>query len=253
MKGSKYIQSATNSIFKDVEKVLSKDRIVYFSGTPCQIFALKSFLKQDYSKLITQEIICHGVPSPYVWQKYIDYLERKNSSRISNFCFRDKTNGWSSYSISCEFDSGQKILEPAKNNEYFISYMMGMHNRYCCSNCKYKNLSKNADITLGDFWGIDKICNDFADNTGVSLVIINTQKGNQLFNHIIDHIIYKEFDHFHAVQYNPSLIKSTDNHVLRETFLREAQALDFPSLFNKFCSRKIHSRLRRKIAKLFRR
>ena len=185
---SKYVQSNISGIFEEVKKDLMCGIHVLFSGTPCQIAGLKAFLKQPYLNLITVDFICHGVPSPKVLSKYLKSLEKSYNSSCEELNFRDKTNGWANYNFKVKFKNGKVFSESFTENAYMKAFLKDLTIRPCCSNCNFKNGKNYSDITLGDYWGINAVHPDFSDNKGVSAVIINTTKGQELFNEIREEI-----------------------------------------------------------------
>ncbi len=176
LRGSKYVQSDLSDTFKAVEQELKSGRIVAFSGTGCQVAGLKSFLRKDYENLYTFDIVCHGVPSPKVFGDYISYINKKYG-KISGFNFRDKTLlGWDMH-IESFMVKGKKRISRMYAQLFTTDYI----SRESCYNCKYTNISRPGDFTLADFWGVDKAFKGFNDNKGVSLLLVNSEKGNDLF------------------------------------------------------------------------
>ncbi len=180
-KGSKYVQSDLEDTFLRVKQDLKDGRTVLFSGTGCQTAGLASFLGEKLSeKLILVDIVCHGVPSPYIWRDYLDYLEKKNGAKIVEVDFRDKEKyGWSSHRESFVFEGkGKKIL-----TDYTYLFYKHIMLRHSCGVCPFTNTRRTGDITIADFWGWQKTDKNFnADNKGISLSLINTEKGKTLFD-----------------------------------------------------------------------
>jgi len=177
-KGSKYVQSDLGDVFIQVKNDLKNGYIVLFSGTPCQTAGLKSFIGEKWqNNLFLVDIICHGVPSPYIWQDYLNYLESKEGKKLTSVNFRDKKFGWHSHIESFLFD-----------NTYTYTYTFYTHInlRYSCSVCPYTNLNRPSDLTIGDCWGIEKTsaASLAADEKGYSIVLINTCKGKRLFENV---------------------------------------------------------------------
>ena len=176
LRTSKYVQSSIGECFKQAKEFLMQGRLVYFSGTPCQIAGLKSFLIRDYENLITQDVICHGVPSPLVWQKYLEY--KSKGLKPANVNFRDKSTGWKNYSFSID-DYSTKHLGDAFMKMFLLSKIL----RPSCHKCSFKGDGHLADITLADFWGKNiKLVPQFNDNKGCSLILTRTQKGEEILN-----------------------------------------------------------------------
>ena len=251
LQGSKYIQSDLGDTFSTIKKMLEDNRLVLFTGTPCQIAGLRLFLKKDYQTLYTQDLLCHGVPSPLVWEKYIEMMENEENSKIVSADFRCKDSGWNSYSIKIIFDSGTIKRELAKNNKYFLSYMMGMCHRKSCEKCEFKHVHRVSDITLGDFWGIDDVLKEFNDKKGTSIVMIHSKKGEKLFNNVKNSLVFKKIRFEQGIIKNDSMIRSSKSSPLRNNFLKQISNLGFKKAFNKNCSNSITCKIKRKIAGLF--
>lgn len=180
-KGSKYVQSDLTGIFRQVKEDLRNGNTVLFSGTPCQTAGLNSFVGNKLrNNLILIDIVCHGVPAPYIWRDYLLYLEKKRNNTICNVNFRDKNKfGWTAHRESFKF-AGNKYIDTYTYTYTFYKHIMFRHS---CGICKYTNLQRPSDITIADFWGWEKTePNINADDKGLSLVLCNTEKGQQLFN-----------------------------------------------------------------------
>lgn len=185
-RGSKYVQSNLGDCFQKVVFFLRNNRLVLFSGTPCQCDGLKRYLgekKIDSDKLVICDLICHGVPSPKVWKDYLSIIQSKES--IISYKFREKKYGWHGDNISVTYKRGKKCVNTPKlklfTNFYFGNYIT----RNCCEKCPYTNFNRISDITIGDFWGIEKANPSFDDNKGVSLVLSNTEKGNSIIKKLL--------------------------------------------------------------------
>lgn len=183
-RGSKYVQSNISDIFPLLTGDLKSKKYVLFSGTPCQTAAIHSFVKLkklDDSKLFLVDLICHGAPAPFVWKNYLTYLEQKFHDKIIKTNFRDKQFGWREPLESYIFKSGKSVSAFSYTYLFYKHIML----RLSCGKCPFTNYNRPSDITVGDFWGIEKSNPDFAaDNKGVSLVIVNSQKGRFLFDNI---------------------------------------------------------------------
>ena len=186
-KGSKYVQSDLDGIFRQVKKDLKQGNTVLFSGTPCQTAGLNSYIgKKLRENLVLVDIVCHGVPSPYIWRDYLIYLEKKYKSKIIKVNFRDKSRiGWSGHIESFVFENGSKIELKIYTNLFQQNIML----RPSCGNCHYTNFTRPSDLTIADYWGWEKISSNFnIDNKGCSLLFINTEKGKIFFQFIKDNL-----------------------------------------------------------------
>lgn len=175
LQGSKYVQSNINDIYRRAEEYLKKGKKVLFTGTPCQIEGIKSYLRKEYKDLFTQDIICHGVPSPRVWKKYKDYRMKKDKEIPLSIQFRNKDFGWKIYNMRFKYSKKEY-----KNNQltdlYMRAFLQNISLRDSCYNCKFKKYNRLSDITLADFWGVQNLLPEIDDDKGVSLVIINSDK-----------------------------------------------------------------------------
>ena len=152
LRGSKYVQSKIGTIYEDVRDSLQNGKWVYFTGTPCQVDGLLTYLGKEDSHLICQDIVCHGVPSPKIWKWYLKQI-KLNNARIS---FRDKSTGWESYSFT--INQKKKFTQYASDNLYMRAFVKNLSLRPSCYECQSKGIKRKSDITLGDFWGINKVC-----------------------------------------------------------------------------------------------
>lgn len=175
-KGSKYVQSDLDGIFRQVKEDLKQGNTVLFSGTPCQTAGLNSYIgKKLRENLVLVDIVCHGVPSPYIWRDYLAYVENKYKSKVVKVDFRDKSRiGWSGHIESFVFDNGNKIESKIYTDLFYQHIML----RPSCGYCHYTNFNRPSDFTIADYWGWERINPNFnKDDKGVSLVLINTRKG----------------------------------------------------------------------------
>ena len=213
LKKSKYVQSDTKDIYRKIKEKLDKNIKVMFSGTACQVAGLKSYLQKDYTNLICIDVVCHGVPSPKVFDKYLDSIEKKNNVKITDVNFRSKVNGWNPFSIDIDVNNKKIISEGIYENVYMKAFLQNLILRNSCYDCKFKNFKVQSDITLGDYWGIEQVHSDddkFLDNKGVSIVFINTVKGRKSFNDISSKLYYKKTSIEEACKYNSATTKSVD-------------------------------------------
>ena len=212
-RGSKYVQSRIGNTYQEAEQFLKVGRKVLFSGTPCQIAGLRNYLRKEYDNLLAIDFICHGVPSPMVWRRYLKeevarQCDRKNSVLshpiheedvlVEGISFRDKTMGWKKYSfaltLSTTNGSGDKIqfcsCSPMTKNEYLRGFMSNVYLRPSCYSCAFKCLKSKSDITLGDFWNIRLYNKHLDDNQGLSLMLLNNSRGLCLANAIRSEVAF---------------------------------------------------------------
>jgi coenzyme F420-reducing hydrogenase beta subunit len=179
-RGSKYVQSNVGNTYKQAKLFLDAGRKVLFSGTPCQIAGLKTFLKQEYDNLLTIDVVCHGVPSAEVWEMYLN--EMKDNQNIINVNFRNKAEGWKNYVLSIDRKNDEQQLMAVRENTFMNGFLQNLYLRPSCYACPLKPLKSVSDITIGDYWGVQNILPEFDDNKGVSLVMINTLKGKTIYD-----------------------------------------------------------------------
>ena len=189
MRGSKYIRSNLGDTFCNVKKDLIAGVNVLFSGTSCQVDGLKKFLGKDYDNLICIDIVCHGVPSPMVWEEYLKWQEKRKKSKVKTVDFQNKKDyGWCEHVETLFFENGKK-----KDSKVF-THLFYRHNiiRPSCFECPYKSIMHPGDITIADYWGIEKAAPEFNDNRGVSLVLVNNEFGQKIFGSVKDMVKYKK-------------------------------------------------------------
>lgn len=217
---SKYVQSNTEDSFVRVRDFLKEGKKVLFSGTPCQVAGLKKFLGKDYDNLLTIDIVCHGVPSQQLFDKYIKELSDKCGEKIASFTFRNKkdfdTKKCNQKTVLIKTESGREIVKEVLQCEYLAAFHEAMFYRPSCGECPFANTDRVGDITLADFWGAEKYFSDFDDGRGVSLVIANSGKGMTAFERAQLESI--ETDKEKAVGNNAQLRRPVEFHKNRETF-----------------------------------
>ncbi len=234
LRGSKYLQADTHNIYKDVNKDLSDGKKVLFTGVPCQIDALKLYLQKEYDNLYLVEVICHGTPSPKLWKTYVEYLEEKYNATIESVDFRNKKYGWKKFGLKKKGDNIDQYLD-ISTDPYMVMFLRDYCLRSSCYNCNAKKLESMADITIADFWGIEHVLPQMDDDTGTSLVLIQSNKGEKLFNSIVDEIIYEETNFDDAIKYNPSYYKPVNKPFERDSFFNYLDSMTFKDLQDKYC------------------
>lgn len=190
-RGSKYVQSRMGDNYRRAEAFLKAGRPVLFTGTPCQIAGLRRYLRKDYPQLFTMDFICHGVPSPMVWRRYLQEMQAKYPSlELREVFFRDKVIGWHQFSLTLRYAAAEHPetvfveTHPFVQNPYMLGFLKDIYLRPSCYACAVKSGKSGADITIGDFWGIEKVMPDFDDDRGVSCVLIQTEHGQQAWEQL---------------------------------------------------------------------
>lgn len=219
-RGSKYLQSRIGNNFILAEQFLKKDRFVLFSGTPCQISGLKHYLRKDYDNLLCVDIVCHGVPTPAIWRQYLNEICSRNNSNIKDIKsinFRDKSTGWSNYSFSIKAD-GWEYKEIAFRNPFMKGFLHDIINRPSCTKCPAKPFRSGSDITIGDLWGAESISPNMNDGKGISLVLVNNEKGREY----IKKIKAQDIPLQEAIIKNPAISQSSKASAKRDLFFIES-------------------------------
>lgn len=232
-KGSKYIQSNMENVIKKIQKDLEENRKVLFSGTPCQVAAVTTSIQEKYkNNLYTCDLICHGVPSELIFQEFLKYIETKNNKHIKEFIFRDKRFGWESHYETAIFQDNTEIT-----TQYFRNLFYG-HNilRPSCYKCNYANIHRPADITIADFWGIEKVNPEFLDKNGVSLTIINNKKGKELFEKIKNDLNIINCSIEDCIKYTYTLNQPTPMSEGRDKFWEDYENKEFEYIIDKYAS-----------------
>lgn len=233
LKGSKYVQSDIGESYNEAKRDLKDDRWVLFSGTPCQIAGLRNYLKADYERLICVDVVCHGVPSPLLWERYVYYLEREYGSQIETVNFRCKERGWRDFAFGSKL--GSKSFYQSKDiNPYMQMFLHNYCLRPSCYGCEIKQIMSVADITMGDFWGVEKVCPEMNDKNGVSLIIVWNAKGKWLIDEVEDSVIFKEVDFQQAIRFNTPLYKSVDRPSYRDSFYIDLETRPFDEMIDKY-------------------
>jgi len=236
LRGSKYVQSKIGDTYKQIKGFLSQGQLVLFSGTPCQIGGLKAYLQNDYEKLFCVDIICHGVPSPEVWQKYVAYREKRAKSPTRRISFRRKDEGWKRFSVSFSFENNTEYLQTLDKDLYMQAFLRDICLRPSCHACNFKTLHRQSDITLADFWGIQHILPEMDDDKGTSLLLLNSNSGKKMFECIKNQIVYQEVGIIQAIAYNQPAIKSALQNPKRKTFFKELDQMPFDKLVSRHCT-----------------
>lgn len=254
-RGSKYVQSCIGNTYKQVRDFLKQGRQVLFTGTPCQIAGFKSYLDKDYENLVCIDIVCHGVPSPLVWAKYVDFREKISGSRAERIAFRRKNCGWKLYSVSFSFENDTEYSQKLTEDIFMQGFLRNIYLRPSCYACSFKTLNRQSDLTLADFWGIQNVLPRFDDDKGTSLILINSQKGNAMFSSVVDKVDYEKVDINQAILYNSSAVKSVDYNPKRDMFFQElSSSEDISQLIAKYTKvsfpRKVYMKVRRLLSRI---
>lgn len=244
--GSKYVQARIDNAYREAKRFLAKGRKVLFSATPCQIAGLNKFLRNQKisENLLTVDFICHGVPSPKVWQIYLDEITRGGKC-ISNVEFRNKKEGWKTFSFNLTYNDNNKnlsIFSVFHKNPYMKAFLQDIILRPSCYDCKVKGCSSQSDITIADFWGIEKVFPEMDDDKGTGLIFVNTEKGNKAID--FSQIKYAETTYEQIKPLNPACYRSPEIHQKREVFFSLLQKENIIDLINKYTKQSVKQRLK---------
>jgi coenzyme F420-reducing hydrogenase beta subunit len=220
MRGSKYVQSDIGDVFLQVRKDLSEGKPVLFTGTPCQAAGLQNYLgKTDTSGLILCDILCHGVASPLMWREYLHFLERRKRTALKQHYFRSKIYGWHRMTSKNVFQNGKEDAASSLSQIHMRLFLSDLILRPCCHTCGFASPERCTDITIADFWGVERTMPEFDDNRGVSLVLTNTRKGAGLFDSVRECLEVRESSLSDCLQHN--LEQPTLRPALREQFWKD--------------------------------
>lgn len=215
LRGAKYAQSELRDTFLQIRKTLESGRQVLFSGMPCQVGGLKAYLRKDYENLISVDFVCHGVPSPMVWEKYVESLGDVRSINI-----RAKDTGWSRYRYChrVENEGGLRLI-PNGESLYMKLFVGNYINRESCADCEFKGYSRCSDLTIGDFWGIWDITPEMDDDKGTSVVLCQSERGEQLLHELESRLVMKQVSLEEASHENGAMLRSLHVHPKRQEAL----------------------------------
>ncbi len=224
--GSKYFQSNSSGIYKDIKIQLSEGKKVLFCGAPCQSAALYSFVG-NHPNLYTVDFICRGVNSPKAYRAYIEEQEKKANATVSKVHLKDKRKGWQSLATYMQFSNGKEYYKYRYNDWWIKGYIQGnLFMREACHHCKYKNIPRVSDITIGDFWGIDGLSDEDMFN-GVSAIILNSCKGKELLNNVKDSLVLNRMSLDDVSNGNPCLLNIAKKGKNRDNFFKDLDEMPF--------------------------
>ena len=218
-RGSKYIQARVGDAYSRAKGFLKEGRFVMFSASPCQIVALRHYLKKDYDNLLCVDFVCHGVPSPKVWRKYLSEITRNARHAIQDVRFRNKKQGWKRFNFDMTYNkdfSQFRISSYHRKNHFMRIFLNDVILRPSCYSCKAKRGRSGSDVTMADFWGIGKINPQMDDDKGTSLVLLNTSKGENFIEGIAVNLWEAPYED--ALKHNRAIEHSAIEHPKRTSF-----------------------------------
>lgn len=247
-RGSKYVQSDLGNIFQDVKVELDKKRDVLFTGTPCQIAGLKAYLgKKNYTSLILCDLVCHGTPSPLIWRDYVSLLEKTKGCSLQSFSFRDKGKGWHNSRLCAQFVDGTTLYNTPIVDCFDSIFYQHIALRPSCHTCVFTNFTRPSDITIADFWGIENSKPEFDDNKGISLVLVNTKKGEAMFEKVKSGLVFEASTMDDCRQRH--LIVPAEPSPKREVFWNDYYGHGFEYVAKKYTEYGLRNRFKQRVLK----
>lgn len=234
LRGSKYVQSDIGLTYLQAQEDLERGKKVLYTGTPCQIAGLKSFLRKEYKNLFAMDIICHGVPAPLVWQKYIEFREQKAGMAASKMFFRHKKYGWKRFSVFFEFANKTLYIKKFPDDLFMQAFLDNLCLRPSCYACSFKTITRVSDITVADFWGIENVCPEMDDDKGMSLILLHSKEGLDFFVSMCDKLCYKAVDLNDAIRGNPSINHAVLKPVARDAFMKDIEQEEFDKAVRRY-------------------
>ena len=243
IRGSKYLYSLNETVFVDVRNDLEMGKKVLFSGTPCQVCGLKFFLNKEYNNLLCVDVICHGIPSYLIWEEYLSDIKNILRKPIKSLSFRSKKESWQSFGQ--EIKAEKKALFYSKEEDVFLRlFLSDCCLRSSCYNCFVKeNGVYLSDITLGDFWSINRVDKSFNDGKGVSLIVSRSNKGDAILRKVKNGLMLKEEDYFSSIRGN-SIIEQTAKPVGRNTFFDDLERMPIKVAANKYAPMSLREKIK---------
>lgn len=242
LRGSKYVQSDIGNIYSKVKKEISTGRKVLFVGTPCQAAGLYFYLrKKTYENLYIMDFICHGVPSPKVFEEYIHQLEHNKGSKIVSFRFRNKDYGWKQFGqlgTEVKFANNMTVRKyPAFRDSFMNGFSNDVYLRPSCYDCQFKVLPKEySDFTIADFWGVNSVSKNLYDGKGTSLILVHNEHGMNLWNQVKDKCYFEQVKLERAIYGNASLLQSAKENPKRTQFFMDFEKKGFSYVEKKYMS-----------------
>ena len=237
LRGSKYVQADVGLVYREVRRLLKAGRKVLFSGTPCQVAGLYAVLGNAAASadLFSVDIVCHGVPSVKVFEKYVCEMEKTGKFALDGINFRDKTDGWGGYALQHRFRSGKFVSVHHGRSKYMRLFLSRICQNDSCAECRYRKLPRIADITLGDYWGISKYHLEMNDIKGTSVVLLNTEHGKALFESVAGKVAQCDSKVEYAIAGNPCIVRFSKPHPKRAEFFANLDKCTLDQLIKMYC------------------
>lgn len=235
LRGSKYVQSVIDpTLYHQIHGLLKQGRPVLFSGTPCHIAAMRSYLGEPYDNLFCCDIICHGVPSPTLFKRYVQ-VNLVRGVQLVDVTFRDKTNGWKHFGVRRHLNNGSSKLVAMSADPYMAAFLRDYALRPSCYICQFKSTLRSSDLTIADFWGVvNKYPEYDNDDKGTSLVLVNNKHGQTWLDACRRYLFLGPADLDTAIAGNPPLVRPSHRPPERDTFYGDLDTLSFENLIRKY-------------------
>lgn len=232
LRGSKYAQSDLGDTFATIKKLLRKGKVVFFTGTPCQIAGLKKYLNTDYMNLYCLDFVCHGVASPETWNAYVEDLKKRGE--IQNIIFKYKRKGWKKWYFRVEYENGKIYQVRGSMNTFMRSYLSYCNIRPSCYACKFKGMNHNSDFTISDAWGAAESNTEINDNRGLSSLLLQNERAVEIFSSIKSNMNYVNYDAYELMKGNWTTFRSVSPHPDRKAFFASMEKQGGLYALNKF-------------------
>jgi coenzyme F420-reducing hydrogenase beta subunit len=249
-RGSKYVKSYLGKSFSEVRELLAAGRYVMFSGTPCEIDALNIYLRKNGvsdDKLITVDFVCHGTPSAGIFASYIDYIEKKTGKKAAGYNFRSKAKGWGTIIQEIIYTDGTSETDSELSRIFYDLFSDSIILRQTCCECKYTDIKRVSDLTMADFWGIEREHPDFADKRGVSMLLVNSEKGQKLWDSVKEQTLFIKSTEEAALRCHRNLSKPFENHKKSRKFKRIYEEKGFAEAIARVKPFTVSERLKRRL------
>lgn len=235
LRGSKYVQSNLENCYTQIKTLLEKDKLVCFIGAPCQVAGLKNFLIKDYDKLITVDFVCHGVPSPKLWNEYLLDKEKRYNSKVRKVIFRNKTYGYHSGTMKIAFENGKTYYGSARIDIMLKSFFSEISSRPSCYHCRFKTIKRCSDFTIYDCWNFSKLVEKKDDDNGYTNLIIQSNKGNNIFEKINKYYEIYQVDTNKAINIDGVMMtRSSKPNINRNKFLISLNSSNYNVIVKKY-------------------
>ena len=243
MMGSKYAQSNVEYSYREIRNLLEQGKKVMFSGCPCQVAGLRTYLGRRYENLFLVELICHGIPSDMMLQTYIGMQEKKYGAKLKKLEFRNKAKGWHNSAVRMEFENKRIYCEPMVYDTFMQGYFKGISLKESCYSCMFRNFKSESDITIGDFWGAEIELPSIDDNKGISAILVNSREGMDILDRC--NLALTPANVETIIKYNRNLLCSAAPNPQRSSFYASADINGFEKAIQRYLEESTIQKLKR--------